>query len=140
MFENLKKLLPFVVSPGPRYILRLQILVDLFEDIFQNSIRRVAELGPGNGDLSHYLADRFSDRKFHLYEPSGQANEILKSRFVSLANAEVNNRTLVADLLKDKEKYDLIMAFEVLEHIQNDIDQLLIFLHLTQIYLFWFDQ
>ena len=120
MFENLKRILPFVISPGPRYILRLQILADVFEELFQSPIKKIAELGPGNGDLSHYLADKFSNKEFYLFEPSRKANDILKTRFSSVSNAEVNSHTLRSGAVKEEAKYDLIMAFEVLEHIEND--------------------
>jgi len=106
--------------PGPSYLCRRRLVLKLLGDIKPGS---VLEIGFGSGDLLEILNQK--GYKGVGIDFSGDACRALLARhqgeklnFRIMAQAE----TELAEWL---EKFDIIMAFEVLEHIENDLEALL---------------
>jgi ubiquinone/menaquinone biosynthesis C-methylase UbiE len=79
----------------------------------------VAEVGPGNGE--NLLLYKDKAKKIDLFEPSLILYNNLLKKIKS-----VNNITLYKEsFLVRKNKYDTIMYLDVLEHIENDKEELI---------------
>ncbi|NOY06773.1 MAG: class I SAM-dependent methyltransferase [Chlorobi bacterium] len=85
--------------------------------IEKNSLnpKRICEIGCGAGEILNQLSEKYySDREFVGYEISPQAFEICKKKTKS------NLSFKLSDLLEDSsEYYDIVMAIDVLEHVEN---------------------
>jgi ubiquinone/menaquinone biosynthesis C-methylase UbiE len=106
-----------VLAPAPRLLMRLA-LIERLVDLIPSDIESILEVGPGLGDLSLYLANRFPRTHGLLVDISEQGTEMLKRRF------EGNERLSVVEgdfreILRD-ERFGLVIACEVFEHIQDD--------------------
>jgi SAM-dependent methyltransferase len=91
---------------------------DLVERILERlpEIRSVLEIGPGEGSLAARLASRF---EYVGVEPDRQACTKAQRRL-----ARIGRGTIVcgdASSLERERTFDLICAFEVLEHIEDDV-------------------
>ena len=84
-------------------------------DLFKNHIKgHVAEVGPGNGENLQIYKDRIDI--LELYEPSKLLFDNLKLKFGGDKKIIIKN-----EVLKLKENiYDTIVYLDVLEHIEND--------------------
>jgi SAM-dependent methyltransferase len=105
--------------PGPAYLCRRHLVLDLVDQVKPES---VLEIGFGAGDLIRVLNDRgykgagidFSEEacKYLLAQHEGKK---LNFKIEAKPEAELDARG---------EKYGLVMAFEVLEHIEDDLEAL----------------
>ncbi|HEX9863976.1 MAG TPA: class I SAM-dependent methyltransferase, partial [Acidimicrobiia bacterium] len=75
----------------------------------------VVEVGAGIGAMGYRLASRFDYRG---YEPDRTSYEVVSSRLTALGRGEVRNTTIP---LEPDRHFDLLVAFEVLEHIEDDV-------------------
>ena len=98
-------------APAPRYLLRRHLVLS---DLAQRSPGRVVEIGPGIGALLHELTAtgwsctgvEASPKAFHLASDAAR-------RTMSV--------TILPALSSDLRPFDCLMAFEVLEHIEDDV-------------------
>lgn len=97
--------------------MRLALMPQLIDDIPQD-ISRILEIGPGLGDLSLYLSSRFSQAHEMLIDISEQGIEKLRTRIEG--NPRLSAVTGDFRQLQPSMQYDLIVACEVFEHIQDD--------------------
>lgn len=87
-------------------------------DLFKDDIKgHVAEVGPGNGEDVKIYKDRVE--KLDLYEPSKKFFDKLNLIFESSKNFFLKNEVLS---LKEN-TYDTIIYLDVLEHIENDYQE-----------------
>jgi len=113
-------LLTHVTSPGPRYLLRLNILAKIFERYIDDSCAAIMEVGAGTGDISAFLARELPKSQVTVVESSGYAAVKLQERFSSFPNIELKLQRL-DQMRQSSSSFDLALAFEVLEHIENDV-------------------
>ena len=80
--------------------------------------KKIAEVGPGRGGFVKYYK-KYSKSLF-LVEPDKKLFRLLKKKYynkkISVRNSKIQNI---------KNKFDTIMYFDVLEHIQNDLKEVL---------------
>ena len=110
-----------VMAPAPRYLSRLALVQDMV-DILPTEVESFLEIGPGMGDLSGFLAARYPLAHGTMIEFSETGAELLRQRFAGwnhLAVIEQDIREMPAE-----KTFDLIIACEVLEHIENDMEVL----------------
>lgn len=102
-------------SPGYKWIAGL--LDELFEKIKPDSIKSILDVGCGEGVKTHFLKTRFDDAAVLGIDFSGSAIEAAKA-FDNIPDLEF--RLVEADdsSVWDRE-YDMISAFEILEHIDD---------------------
>ncbi len=74
----------------------------------------VVEVGCGMGAMGYRLATRFDYRG---YEPDATSFDAAKRQLSGLPNADVRNSEIPDD---PDRRFDLMVAFEVLEHIEDD--------------------
>lgn len=106
-----------VLAPVPRYLMRLERITRLLAD-HPVQPARFLEIGPGLGDVTAWLLARHPDAQAHLIEFSSDACTHLRQRFDATARVTLHSRDLLQDQLT--QQFDLILAFEVLEHIEDD--------------------
>lgn len=107
----------YVTAPAPRYMLRIAVLDHLFKQYINKSIDSFLEIGPGLGDVTHYLLENTNIQSGGAIDPSLEVINILQKRLSNFTNfksyhGELNHFSL--------DTVNLICAFEVLEHIEND--------------------
>ena len=101
--------------PAPRYLLRRERVLKLLGPLARG---RLLEIGCGAGALLHDL----SSMGFFVeaVETSSAAREI--ARYINQGDAQV---TIHPEIQNNwKERFDYILAFEVLEHIKDDVSAL----------------
>jgi SAM-dependent methyltransferase len=76
--------------------------------------KSVVEVGAGMGAMGYRFASRFDYRG---YEPDPTSFHVIASRLSSLGRGEVRNTEIPID---PDRRFDLVVAFEVLEHIEED--------------------
>ena len=113
-----RKLLDHVTAPAPRYILRLSLLENIFRQKLPAHRYSSIEFGPGLGDVSSYLMHDPQCSELTLVDFSEQTLDMLRQRFKESDAIEY----LCADLenLSTGTTFDIVLAFEVLEHIDED--------------------
>jgi SAM-dependent methyltransferase len=107
-----------VLAPAPRLLMRLALVPELL-DAMTISPRRILEIGPGLGDLSMYLASRFPAAQGVLMDISGPATEGLRHRIETRPNLSVQTGDFRN--LSDDMSFDLVVACEVFEHIEDEV-------------------
>lgn len=115
-----------VLAPMPRYMMRLERVQRLL-DSATGDVRRFLELGPGLGDVTAHALRRYPEARGTVCEFSEEAVRRLQARFRGEERLSLWSRNFLEGQLEDG--FDLIMAFEVLEHVENDV------LALERIYL-----
>jgi SAM-dependent methyltransferase len=111
-------ILDALVTPAPRYLMRLA-LIEQFAARLPVNIRSFLEIGPGMGDLSLYLGRRFPETEGVLLDFSNDCIDILRRRTAS--NPRLRLKTGDFMTMPHNERYDLIVACEVFEHIADDV-------------------
>lgn len=102
--------------PAPSYILRRHAVLDIFSRFPRG---RVLEIGSGAGALFYDLAQQgFSGT---AVEASEKARTLMKEVLAPASNIQIADSLPVGQ----EESFDYLMAFEVLEHISDDIETLL---------------
>lgn len=112
------RIFDFVSAPAPRFLMRLALLERLIEAT-PKGLHRFLEIGPGLGDVSAYVKCRFPATEGTLVEFSEKGAAILNEKFETDRGISV----LCTDFQKHHfaSQFGLIMAFEVLEHIEDDV-------------------
>ncbi|WP_297791886.1 class I SAM-dependent methyltransferase [uncultured Marinobacter sp.] len=106
-----------ISAAAPRFILRLLEVVRIIEkhSLIKDSCH-FSEVGPGLGDLAHWIVQSPKVQGATLIESSEDASNLLKQKFAGFSKVKIVN-----DIeLVPKENSDLIFCFEVLEHIEDD--------------------
>lgn len=103
---------------APRLFSRLYAIEDLLARIPPPA--RVLEVGPGLGDLTAHLLERYPQARFTLAEISAGAADALRARFAGEARVEVSQSDLLAKGHIEP-GYDLSIACEVFEHVEDDL-------------------
>ena len=101
-------------SSGSRWFRYL--LNELLKEIPREKIRTAADIGCGIGNKTAQIAQYFKSAKVTGYDFSKQGVNVAKNYY------RINNLDFIAgDVIKTKKKdnYDLITAFELLEHIKD---------------------
>ena len=104
---------------GPRYLMRIYLVLKIINKI---KPKNILEIGFGSGDLLKILNKKgYYGRGIDFSEESCQnmKNQIKNKKF----NFVIENKS-DTELFEEKEKFDLVMVFEVLEHIENDEESL----------------
>ena len=83
------------------------------------TISRFAEIGPGLGDTSLFVAQTFPESRGDLFEFSQESVEILKHRTANNSFLSVHSGDF-RELDISSESYDLVIACEVFEHLEDD--------------------
>lgn len=75
---------------------------------------RICEVGCGAGEILNQLSEQYSRKEFYGYEVSPQAFDLCKKK------SKTNLTFLFQDLLEENTEYfDIVMAIDVLEHVEN---------------------
>lgn len=113
MHQTKVNLPPLSLNAWLRYDLIKRILDDA------EGIEKVLEVGAGQGAIGAHLAARFD---YTGVEPDPASFERARSRLERLGRGRIVNG-YVSDL-PGEETFDLLCAFEVLEHIEDDVGAL----------------
>lgn len=114
---SVPSLLNGVFAPAPRYMMRLALVEKLLQKL-PDSCSSFLEIGPGMGDLSLYLSQRFPNATGDLYEISEESIAFLKSRIPPAMPLSTYHADFLA--LDAHDFYDLAIACEVFEHLEDD--------------------
>ncbi|WP_416397756.1 class I SAM-dependent methyltransferase [Allohahella sp. A8] len=106
-----------ITAPAPRFLLRYFFLKQLLKQhsLVRRSFEEACEIGPGLGDVSSFFTAANDVTQMNLFEGSAQAREILEKRFRGNGNISVRN-----EFSQDDNRYQIVLCFEVIEHIEND--------------------
>ncbi|MDA8363522.1 MAG: class I SAM-dependent methyltransferase [Gammaproteobacteria bacterium] len=107
----------FVSAPGPRYLMRLRLVEQLLRSI-PGPVSRFAEIGPGQGDIGLFLAATLPDATGDLIEFSEHSAAVLRQRTAGQAALTVREGDFRS--MEIGPTYDLVVACEVFEHIEDD--------------------
>ena len=90
------------------------------------------EIGSGIGNISSYFVSE--GKNITLSEINPEYRKILTQRFdkSEIVNIDLNNKNYAQDYAKLKNHFDLVYAFNVIEHIEDDILALRIINFLTK--------
>lgn len=105
---------PLTISAWMRYDLIYNALKSL------TNINSILEIGTGEGGMGVRLANRFTYKGLEIDKASYEItrNRLRKYGFGIVLNNDIS-------VLKKSERFDLVCAFEVLEHIKNDEESLI---------------
>jgi len=105
-----------VLAPAPRYMMRLALLEAQLSHI--PNVKHFIEIGPGLGDVSLFLSDRYPESRGDLIDSATGSETITRARVLNRPQL----RVLQGDFreLSGQSQYDLVVACEVFEHIEDD--------------------
>ncbi len=108
-----------ITAPAPRFLLRFLLIDRLLQKhrISDSVFEKGGEIGPGLGDISHYLLRKKQVVNIDLYEDSQDARKILKDRFSENQQVVIKHR-----FEKCQRQYQFLLCCEVIEHIENDVE------------------
>ena len=106
-----------ISAPAPRMLLRLIQLRSMLNKLKLERTHQAAfcEIGAGLGDATSLALDLFSMEEAHIYEDSIAARASLEERFRSESKISIHE-----SFSCDEETFDMLMCFEVIEHIEKD--------------------
>jgi SAM-dependent methyltransferase len=107
----------YVTAPAPRYLMRLSLIEQML-DFLPLQLNRFLEIGPGLGDLSFYLLDRYQTISGELFDISKTSIEIIRRRKNIQSRLKLYNSNFFESNIQYA--YDLVLSCEVFEHIKND--------------------
>ena len=105
------------LAPAPRLLMRLALIPELV-DALAAPPRRILEIGPGLGDLSMYLQSRFPGARQLLMDISEAGTARLRDRVAG--HPAMSVKTGDFRELDATHRFDLLVACEVFEHIEDD--------------------
>jgi len=106
---------------GPRYLCRRRLVLRLIDEI---KPKNILELGFGSGDLLKILSGKGYSGLGIDFSADAVRNIVEQPRSQPF-NFRIENKS-DKDLSPEKERFGLVMAFEVLEHIEDDAGSLAI--------------
>jgi len=88
---------------------------NIFKIIQNNSLAptKICEIGCGAGEILNQLSQFFPDARLYGYEISPHAFEICKKK------AKPNLTFKLIDLLEENEQFDILLAIDVFEHVED---------------------
>ena len=88
-------------------------------DLIKNFIgNKILEIGPGNGEIiEHFINDK---RKITLIDNDSEISKVLNKKFKDHQNIKILN----SEINSVNEKFNSILYMDVIEHIENDIEEL----------------
>ncbi len=106
-----------ITAPAPRFLLRLFEIERALRDrkALAGPHLSVGELGPGLGDVAAWLLDNPAVDSVSLIESSLKALTLLRARFETEPAA-----CLLSSFPPEVNHFNLFLAFEVLEHLEDD--------------------
>lgn len=104
-------------APAPRLLMRLALVPELLDQV-AGTPRRILEIGPGLGDLSMYLHSRYRGAEQVLMDISEAGTARLRQRVAGQDGMTVLTGDFRA--LPENERFDMLVACEVFEHIEDD--------------------
>ena len=110
-----------VLAPAPRYLMRLSCIARIL-DLCPRNTRNFLEIGPGLGDVTAHLLERYPEACGQLIEFSEMAAQQLARRFSRVERLDISSQEF--STYRPTIQHDLILAFEVLEHIEDDLSAL----------------
>jgi SAM-dependent methyltransferase len=105
---SLNQLAPLAPNAWLRY--------DVISRMLPDDVSSVLEIGCGQGAFGARLAERYP--KYVGLEPDADSFGVAQQRFAHLKQGEV--RPMSVEELDPAERFDMVCAFEVLEHIEDD--------------------
>ena len=96
-------------------------VIDEFRPYFGD---RTADMGAGTGNFSNLLLEAHVTRHLAAFEPSANMYPLLEERLGAYENVETINGSLTAEYFESEKSFDSIVYVNVLEHIQNDGEEL----------------
>ena len=114
------KLRPFITAAAPRFMLRFFLFSKIINKHFRGDSYDCVELGPGLGDVAAIseILDTFI--QLDLIDESEAACKILKRRFSESEKINIHHKSL-SEFNNKTKHYDAFFMFEVLEHIENEV-------------------
>ena len=113
------KFFKHISAPAPRYMMRLVILYGLFKKHLPRTKFSAIEFGPGLGDICSYFNDLSNCVSIKAIDYSEKTIQYLSNRFSNNhEKLQYELGTIIETPLH--KKIDILLAFEVLEHIKDD--------------------
>ncbi len=102
--------------PAPPLTLNAWLRYDVVSRLLPAEARTVLEIGCGQGGFGARLA---AQHDYLGVEPDGTSFAVARTRLAELGRGEVRHG-LSGDVVEAQRRFDLVCAFEVLEHIEDD--------------------
>ncbi len=106
-----------VTAPAPRFLMRASLLQQIVDSL-PPDLSNFLEIGPGSGDVSCFLAARYAAAKGLLVEIASSSTDVLRRRVSGSPQLTVEHVDF-RELTRSGD-YDLVVACEVFEHIEDD--------------------
>jgi SAM-dependent methyltransferase len=104
-------------APSPRYLMRIALLEKLLRRL-PETLDSFLEIGPGMGDVSNFLAHSFAGVHGDVVDISEHTVDLVQRRLGDTDGISC----FVSDIadIEGSNKYDLVIACEVFEHLKDD--------------------